>query len=139
VDRLRALSRHASERERVAVTAERDSILLKKVQFMARHLGGSFDGTISDVRSFGFFVLLDAWYVEGLVHVSSLGDDFYAWSEERFMLMGENTGRRFRVGQRVRVQVSSVDTEERRIDLVLAEGREQGQRRRPPQGRKRRR
>jgi len=136
-DRLGGLAAHASGRERVAATAERDSIDLKRVQFMVRHIGSIFEGTISDVRAFGFIVLLDEYFVDGLVHVSSLGDDYYAFVEERFLLMGENTGRRFQVGQRVKVQVASVDAGERRIEFVLAESRNRPRRGRVPKGRRR--
>lgn len=116
---LRELARHASHRERVAAAAERDSVALKRVRFMEQHLGSEFEGTISEVRPFGLVVLLDDWFVEGLVHVSSMGDDYYEFVEERFMLLGTRSGRHFRLGQRVRIQVAAVDTEERRIDFVL--------------------
>jgi ribonuclease R len=119
---LSDIARTSSERERVAVAAERDSVDLKKVEFMQRHLGDAFDGTISSVTAFGFFVLLDAFYVEGLVHVSSLADDYYVYLEEQFTLVGENRRRRFRLGDRVRVQVASVDLEERKIDFALLAG-----------------
>jgi ribonuclease R len=89
---------------------------------MEHHVGSTFEGTIGDVRPFGFFVLLDTWYIEGLVHVSALEDDYYEWVEERFLLKGERTGRRFGVGQRVRIRVSRVDPAERRIEFTLAEG-----------------
>ena len=111
----------SSERERVAVDAERDSIELKKVEFMERHLGDHFAGTIGGVAQFGFFVLLDDFYVEGLVHVSSLEDDYYAFREEQYALVGEHSGQIFRLGDRVRVQVSAVNIEERKIDFVLLE------------------
>jgi ribonuclease R len=119
---LADVARTSSERERVAVAAERDSVDLKKVEFMQRHLGDAFDGTISNVTAFGFFVLLDAFYVEGLVHVSSLADDYYVYVEEQYTLVGENRRRRFRLGDRVRVQVASVDMEERKIDFALLSG-----------------
>jgi ribonuclease R len=118
---LPLVARQSSDRERVAVAAERDSIELKKVEFMERHLGDTFEGTIAGVRAFGFFVLLDAFYVEGLVHVSSLDDDYYEYVEERYMLLGTRTRRQFRLGDRVRVQVATVDQEERRIDFALLE------------------
>jgi ribonuclease R len=73
--RLRAIARHSSDRERVAQAAERDSIDLKKVRVMEQHVGSTFEGTISDVREFGFVVLLDDLFVEGLIHVSALDDD----------------------------------------------------------------
>ncbi len=130
-ERVRAIARTSSERERVAAAAERDSIALKKARFMAGHLGATFEGTVSDVRSFGVFVRLDTYFIEGLIHVSSLGDDYYVWVEERFLLTGEHTGRRFQVGQRLQVQVSNVDMEERRIDFVLARERDALRRGRP--------
>ena len=119
---LEELAEHLSERERLADQAERDSVELKKVEFMERHLGDEFDGTLSGVASFGFFVLLDHYFVDGLVHVSTLEDDYYVFQEERYSLVGERSGRRFRLGDRARVQVSRVDKEERRIDFVLIAG-----------------
>jgi ribonuclease R len=117
---LPGIARLTSERERVAVEAERDSVDLKKVEFMERHLGDAFDGTISGVTSFGVFVLLDAFFVEGLVHVSSMEDDYYLFIEEQYALIGERTRRRLQLGDRVRVQVASVDREERQIDFLLS-------------------
>jgi ribonuclease R len=113
------VARHTSQRERVAVEAERDSIDLKKVEFMRRHVGETFDGTVSGVTSFGLFVLLDRYFVEGLIHMSSLEDDYYVFLEEQFALMGEHTRRRFRLGDRLRVRVDSVDMERRQIDFRL--------------------
>jgi ribonuclease R len=121
-DQLGDVARHASERERVAVSAERDSKDLKRVQFMSRHAGSTFAGTISGVTAFGFFVLLDDFFVEGLVHVSSLDDDYYLFVEEQYALIGERTRRRFRTGDRVRVLVARVSIEERRIDFELTDG-----------------
>jgi ribonuclease R len=118
-DRLAELARSSSEQERVAVAAERESKDLKKVEFMQQHLGAEFDGTIASVTAFGFFVLLDEYYVEGLVHVSSLEDDYYLFVEEQYALVGERTRQRFRTGDRVRVRVAAVDVEERRIDFAL--------------------
>jgi ribonuclease R len=125
-ERLEDAARHASERERVAVAAERDSKDLKKVEFMQRHEGDEFDGTISSVTSFGFFVLLDDYYVEGLVHVSSLEDDYYLFLEEQHALIGERNRRRFRTGDRVRIIVAHADIEQRRIEFRLAGGRAEG-------------
>jgi ribonuclease R len=120
-ERLAAVARRTSDRERVAVDAERDSIDLKKTEFMEQHVGDVFDGTISGVTSFGLFVLLDAFFVEGLVHVSSLADDYYVFLEEKFALVGEHTRKQFRLGDRVRVQVASVSLEDRKIDFVLTD------------------
>ncbi len=132
---LPEIARISSERERVAVDAERDSIELKKVEFMERHLGDDFGGTISGVAAFGFFVLLDDYYVEGMVHVSSLADDYYQFRQERYEIVGEHSGRRFRLGDRVRVQVARVNREERKIDfVVIEEERNQGGRKRSSRG-----
>lgn len=116
---LPTIARQTSERERVAVEAERDSIDLKKVEFMERHLGDWFDGTVSGVTSFGLFVLLDRFFVEGLVHVSTLENDYYIYLEEQYALVGEHTRRRFQLGDRVRVQVVGVDREDRKIDFAI--------------------
>jgi ribonuclease R len=131
---LDAVAKLSSERERVAVSAERESVDLKKAEFMERHNGDDFEGTISSVTSFGFFVLLDAFFVEGLVHVSSLEDDYYMYVEDQYMLVGEHNRRQFRLGDHVRVQVARVDREENRIDFTLRpepgpEGRRGGRRR----------
>jgi ribonuclease R len=118
-DALADASERSSLRERLAADAERDSVALKKAEFMERHLGEEFPGTISGVTAFGFFVLLDEYYVEGLVHVNSLMDDYYILREGEYALMGERTGKRFRLGDPVRVQVSRVNRYERKIDFVL--------------------
>jgi ribonuclease R len=117
-DTLPGVARQTSQRERVAVAAERDSVDLKKVEFMQRHVGDVFDGTVSGVTSFGLFVLLDRYFVEGLIHMSSLEDDYYVFLEDQFSLVGEHTRRRFRLGDRVRVRVGSVDMERRKIDFL---------------------
>ncbi len=116
---LENTARHASEREQVAAEVERESIELKKIEFMRRHLGSSFTGTVSGVTSFGCFVLLDRFFVEGLVHVSALGDDYYEFRDEEYSLVGTRRGRRFRMGDRLKVVVARVDPEERHINFVL--------------------
>ncbi len=118
---LKGVSEQASEREKTAQQAERDSVEMKKIEFMRRHLGEDFSGTISGVVSFGFFVVLDDFFVEGLVHVSTLNDDYYSFLEEAYSLVGQRTKRRFRLGDRVRVQVVRADKEERKIDFLLLE------------------
>ena len=109
----------SSLREQSAQEAERDSVDLKKVEFMERHLGDEFDGTVSGVTSFGLFVLLDEFFVDGLIHVSSLEDDYYHFREREYSLVGERRHRRFRLGDRVRVKVVRVDREERKVDFLL--------------------
>jgi ribonuclease R len=119
--RLPEVARRTSDRERVAVDAERDSVDLKKTEFMEQHVGDVFHGTVSGVTSFGLFILLDRYFVEGLVHMSSLEDDYYVFLEDQFALLGEHTRKRYQLGDRVTVQVASVNLEERKIDFVLTE------------------
>lgn len=118
---LEATAEHSNFRERGATQAERDSIDLKKVEYMERHLGDHFEGTVSGIVAFGFFALLQEVFVEGLVHVNTLTDDFYHFREEEYALVGEGGGRRFRLGDRVRIQVARVDREARQIDFVLSD------------------
>ncbi|TVP75186.1 MAG: ribonuclease R [Gemmatimonadales bacterium] len=114
-----SVAEHTSEREGVAQQAERDSVDMKKIEYMGRHLGEEFEGTISGVTSFGFFVTLDRVFVDGLVHVSTLDDDYYSFVEEAWALVGKGSRRRFRLGDRVTVQVTRADKEERKIDFLL--------------------
>jgi ribonuclease R len=118
---LAETAERCSLREQAAARAERDSVALKKIEFMERHLGDDFEGTVAGVTSFGFFVLLDAYFVEGLVHVNSMDDDYYEFRENEYALVGSRRGRRFRLGDRVRIRVARVDREERHVDFMLLE------------------
>lgn len=111
--------RHTSERERRATEAERELVQWKKVRFMADKVGEVFEGYITGVTHFGLFVELVEHYVEGLVHVSALADDFYRFTEGTHALYGERSGRVFRLGDHVRVQIARVDLERRMIDLAI--------------------
>ena len=86
---------------------------------MERHLGDIFPGRVSGVAAFGFFVTLEEFFAEGLVHVSGLEDDFYHFREKDHALVGERGGRRFRLGDRVEVQVARVDKEARQVDFRI--------------------
>jgi ribonuclease R len=118
---LSGVAAKSSIRERQAMEAERESVELKKLEYLEGHLGDVFDGTVSGVASYGLFVLLDDVLVEGLVHVSQLDDDYYRFVEEDYALVGEVRKRRYRLGDRVRVQVVSVDRESQKLDLGLAD------------------
>jgi ribonuclease R len=120
-DSLADIAAHSSLRERQAMEAERESVELKKIEYMERHLGDVFEGTVSGVAPFGLFVLLDDVLVEGLVHVSHLLDDYYHFVEAEYSLVGEVRRRSYRLGDRLRVQVVSVDRESQKLDLGLAE------------------
>jgi ribonuclease R len=116
---LPEVGRHTSEMERRAAEAEREILQWKKVRFMADKVGDSFDGYITGVAPFGMFVELVDHYVEGLVHVSTMADDYYRFREQTHALFGENTKKQYRLGDRVRVQIIKVDMDRRQIDLGL--------------------
>ncbi|MQQ99418.1 ribonuclease R [Glaciimonas soli] len=114
-----ALGVHCSANERRADEASRDVEAWLKCYFIRDKLGEEFTGTISGVTTFGIFVQLDALYIEGLVHVTELGADYFQYDESRHELRGERTGIRYQLTDRVTVQVSRVDLDARKIDLRL--------------------
>ncbi|MCL4485008.1 MAG: ribonuclease R [Nitrospirae bacterium] len=118
---LSRVAQHCSEKERKATEAERMAIDFKKVRFMSRHLGESFDGRITGVASYGVFVELVPFFVEGLIPISQLGRDYYEYREDRHQIRGEKTGRTFSVGDALRVTVAKVDFQRLRCDFVLEE------------------
>jgi ribonuclease R len=107
--------------ERRADEAERELLQWKKVRFMADKVGDEYHGYVTGVASFGLFVELIEHYVEGLVHISSMADDYYRFVEQMHTLRGEHTKRVYRLGDRVEVQVVRVDMERRQVDLGLVE------------------
>jgi ribonuclease R len=115
-----ALGRHCSETERRADDACRDVENWLKCYYMRDHVGGSFSGTITGVTAFGVFVTLDEYFVDGLVHISELGRDYFRYDGARHTLLGERTGKRFRLADRIKVKLVRVDLESRKIDLVPA-------------------
>jgi ribonuclease R len=118
---LPEIARHTSERERRAAEAERELVQWKKVRFMADKVGDVFDGYITGVSAFGLFIELVEHFVEGMVHVSTMADDYYRFMERAHILKGEHNDRVYRLGDRVSVQVIRVDLERRQIDLGLTE------------------
>ncbi|HVQ41380.1 MAG TPA: ribonuclease R [Vicinamibacterales bacterium] len=139
VEDLPDVARHTSERERRANDAERELVQWKKVRFMTDKVGDVFHGYITGVSAFGLFIELVEHFVEGMVHVSTMADDYYRFVERAHVLRGEKNGRVYRLGDRVEVQVIRVDLERRQIDLGLMEildavrDRPRGGSRRPPQ------
>ncbi len=116
---------HCSANERRADEASRDVEAWLKCKFMREHLGEEYSGVVSAATTFGIFVTLDALYVEGLVHITELGGEYFKFDEARQELRGERTGIRYAIGTRVRVQVSRVDLDGRKIDFRLVrEGEE---------------
>ena len=111
---------HCSATERRADEATRDVENWLKCFFMKERIGEEFDGTISAVTAFGIFVALDTIYIEGLVHVSELGADYFQFDNIKHQMLGERTGQRFRLGDRIRVRLVRADLESNKIDFVLA-------------------
>ena len=120
-DELPALALETSELERRAEEAERELVQWKKVRFMSDKVGEEFEGYLVGVTSFGLFVQLVEHFVEGLVHISSMADDYYRFIEREHVLFGEATGKRYRLGDRVAVQVIRVDLERHQVDLGLVD------------------
>ena len=120
-EELPEIARHTSEMERRADDAERELLQWKKVKFMADKVGDEFEGYVTGVASFGLFVELIEHFVEGMVHVSTMADDYYRFVETAHLLRGENTQKVYRLGDKVKVQVIRVNMEQRQIDLGLVE------------------
>lgn len=117
-DSLPEIARHTSEAERTSVDAERETDDLKKAEYMQDKIGEVFTGVISSVTNFGLFVELENT-VEGLIHVSYLTDDYYHYDERSQALIGERTGNVYRIGDEVKVRVTSVNLDERAVDFEL--------------------
>ena len=110
---------HCSANERRADEASRDVEAWLKCKYMREHLGEEYSGVVTAATGFGLFVTLDAMYVEGLVHITELGGEYFRFDEMRQELRGERTGIRYGIGSRVRIQVSRVDLDGRKIDFRL--------------------
>ena len=115
------LGQHCSMTERRADDATRDVQAWLKCFYMQDKIGEDYDGTVAGVTSFGLFVALDGVYVEGLLHVTELGNDYFNFDKTRHEMVGERTGVKYRLGDRLSVKVSRVDLETSRIDFVLAQ------------------
>jgi ribonuclease R len=120
-EELPEVARHTSEMERRADDAERELIQWKKVKFMADKVGDEFEGYVTGVAAFGLFIELIEHFVEGLVHISTMADDYYRFVETAHLLRGENTQKVYRLGDKVKVQVLRVNMDVRQIDLGLVE------------------
>jgi ribonuclease R len=116
---IEAIAEESSERERAADAAENEIDEWRKAVFMAERLGEEFDGMIANVRDFGFYVELDDFYIEGLVPVATLSDDFYRFDERRHALVGRSGRRQFRLGDRVRVRVDRVNVDRHLVDFSV--------------------
>jgi ribonuclease R len=101
--------------------AERASVKVMQVEYMKRHVGDEFHAIISGVTNFGMFIEITDLLVEGLVRVRDMKDDYYVYDEKHYSLIGRRTKKRYRLGDKVKVQVVRVDPENREIDFVLVE------------------
>ncbi|OQO98806.1 ribonuclease R [Geobacillus sp. 44C] len=117
-EKLPDIAEHASDMERRAVEAERETDDLKKTEFMEDKIGMEFDGIISSVTNFGLFVELPNT-IEGLVHVSYLTDDYYRYDERHYAMIGERTGKVYRIGDEITVRVINVNKDERIVDFEI--------------------
>jgi len=117
---LPKIADHCSLQERRAMDAERDSVDLKKIEFMEDKIGEEFDGIISGITGFGMFIELENT-VEGLVHIKNLRDDYYHYDEEKYHLIGERTKKIYRIGDEVRIKVTKVNRDKRELDFELIE------------------
>jgi len=118
---METLGKTCSMLERQAEAAARHVEARYKCIYMQEHVGGEFDGVITGITHFGLFVMLNDFYVEGLVHVTSLGNDYYHSEHGGLRLSGERTGNSFGLGDSIRVKITRVDVEEARVDLQLAQ------------------
>ncbi|WZL71718.1 ribonuclease R [Clostridiaceae bacterium 35-E11] len=122
IEKLKKIVEHASEqssdRERLAVEAERETEDLKKTEYMTHHMGEEFEGIISSVVSFGIFVELENT-IEGLIRISSLVDDYYIYDEENHLFRGERTKKTYRIGDEVKIKVIKADIAQKQIDFAL--------------------
>lgn len=118
--RLPEITAHTSKQERIAVEAERDTLMLKEIEYMARFVGQTFAGVISGVTSFGIFVELENG-VEGLVHISTMVNDYYEYVQSDYALIGENSRVRYQLGESVSVILTRASLKDRAIDFVLAD------------------
>ncbi|HEX4439599.1 MAG TPA: ribonuclease R [Thermoanaerobaculia bacterium] len=120
-DRLREVADFSSQRERRAEQAERESLLWKKIVFMRDKVGRDFDAFVTGVASFGVFVTLQDFFVEGLVPIQTLGNDFFVYEEKQHRLRGRSSGATFRLGDAMRVKLLEIDEIRRRLNFRLAE------------------
>lgn len=135
--KLPAIAGHSSDRERVAMEAERTSIKVMQVEYMKRHLGEEFHGVLSGVAHYGLFVEINDLLVEGMIHVRDLDDDYYVYDEKQYALIGRHHHRQFRLGDPIQVKIIRVNPEERELDFAIVPGPESQPSRHKPRGARR--
>jgi len=118
---MEALGQHCSEMERRADEATRDVVTFLKCEYLSHHLGEEYTAVVTAATNFGLFVELESLYVEGLVHITELGEDYFHYDNARHCLKGERTGIVYRLGDKIRVQVAQVNLDDRKVDLKFLE------------------
>jgi ribonuclease R len=118
---LKKIAEQSTKMERLAVEAERESIKLKQVEYINQHLGEEFMGIVSGVTAFGIFVELEETFIEGMIHIRDMTDDFYIYDETTYAMIGRDTDKVIRLGDEVKVSVESVDLEKRSVQFTLME------------------
>ena len=120
-----SISKHCSETERHAEKAERDAIKVKQMSFMAEHIGEEYDGVITGVMPYGFYVRLDPLGVEGLVRISSIDDDYYLYDEKHYRIVGRRNSKVYQLGDKIKIGITRVDkvTAEMDLHIVLSKGK----------------
>jgi ribonuclease R len=116
---LPAIAGHTSKRERIAVDAEREYLDIQKVRLMETRVGQTFSGVISSVTNFGLFVQLNEFFVEGLVHITHLGKDYFVYDEARMTLRGRRSGQTYAMGQKVQIRLAAANVLKRQLDFQL--------------------
>lgn len=111
----------SSQREVSAAEAERESIKYKQAEFMQDHIGEAFEGIISGVTKWGVYVVLNDTLSEGMIHISKLGNDFFNFDEKKYAIIGERTGKKFTLGDAIKVKIEKIDLDKKAIDMTLAE------------------
>lgn len=117
--RLDSVCAQSSQRERVAIDAEREYTRIKSMQFLSKKIGNTYDGVISGVTSFGIFVELTHYLIDGLVHVSEMSGDFYTFDAENYQFVGKKSGKTYRIGDPIKVKIKNVSIEEQRADFTV--------------------
>lgn len=114
---FRKVAEHSTNQEIAAQDAERNSIRYKQVEFMQNHVGEEFNGIISGVAPFGLFVVLDDTGAEGMIHISKLGTEFFNLDEKNYRIVGEKSGKKFSLGDSIRVRIESANLDERKLEM----------------------
>jgi len=116
---LQEISDHISQTERSAIEAERFSVKLKQIEYLKDHIGEEFDAIISGIIHFGMFVKILENLAEGLVKIRDLEGDFYVYDEKKYSLIGRNSKKQFRLGDKVRVRLVRIDQEKSELDFII--------------------